>query len=144
MKKWSKYILASVSVLLLSSMVMEVNGEIAPYRIPFRDASYPGGQDSLIADLERLFEYTEEARRAKISGRIQVLFVVTEQGTIEDVQVTRGLGYGLDERAVAAIQKLRRFRPALKDGKPVRTQYTIPIQCMVIDPPEEEVAPTEE
>ncbi len=52
---------------------------------------------------------------------IQVAVVsvhVSEQGLPREVRVARGLGFGLDEKAVAAVERYR-FFPAMKRGKPV-------------------------
>jgi TonB family protein len=62
--------------------------------------------------------YTEEARRKKINGIVILSVLVTEEGLPSDIRVVRSLGYGLDEKAIEAVSQYR-FRPAIKDGKPV-------------------------
>jgi len=62
--------------------------------------------------------YTEDARRAQIEGSVRLSVVLNANGTISDVKVVRGLGYGLDEKAVQAARELR-FVPAQKDGHTV-------------------------
>ncbi len=52
--------------------------------------------------------------------------VVTEKGRAGDIQVISPLGYGLDENAVAAIQKWE-FMPARKDGAAVPVRATIEV-----------------
>lgn len=71
-------------------------------------------------------EYSEEARRKKISGTVLVSLLVTEAGMPAEVTVERGLGYGLDEKAVEAVRQYR-FRPAMKDGKPVAQHIKIEV-----------------
>jgi TonB family protein len=44
--------------------------------------------------------------------------VVGPDGTVGEVVVSRPIGFGLDENAVAAIRKAK-FSPAIKDGTPV-------------------------
>jgi protein TonB len=62
--------------------------------------------------------YSEEARRANIQGDVLLEVVVRADGTVGSARVTRGLGYGLDERAVAAVRQWR-FAPARRLGVPV-------------------------
>ena len=62
--------------------------------------------------------YSEEARRANIQGDVLMEVVVRADGTVGSARVTRGLGYGLDERAVAAVRQWR-FAPARRLGVPV-------------------------
>ena len=63
-------------------------------------------------------EYTAEARAAKLSGTVLVHFWVDEQGNPSHVQVIRGLGHGLDAKAIEAVSSYR-FTPAMENGKPV-------------------------
>jgi TonB family protein len=65
-------------------------------------------------------EYTEQARKAKVNGVVLVQFVIDERGKPQNIQVTQGIGMGLDQKAVQAIRKWK-FKPAEKDGKPVAT-----------------------
>jgi protein TonB len=62
--------------------------------------------------------YTDEARRAQIEGQVKLSVVLSASGTISEIKVIRGLGYGLDEKAVEAAKELR-FVPAQKDGHTV-------------------------
>jgi protein TonB len=62
--------------------------------------------------------YSEEARRANITGDVLMEVVVRADGQVSSARVTRGLGFGLDERAVAAVQQWR-FAPARRLGVPV-------------------------
>lgn len=62
--------------------------------------------------------YTEDARRAQVEGSVKLSVVLNANGTISDIRVTRGLGYGLDEKAIEAAKELR-FVPAQKDGHTV-------------------------
>lgn len=63
-------------------------------------------------------QYTEEARTRNIRGAVILEIVVTADGTVGDVTVLRGLGYGLDERAATAVRGWR-FAPATRFGQAV-------------------------
>jgi TonB family protein len=63
-------------------------------------------------------EYTDEARRQGITGAVLLEIVVLRDGAVGDVKVLRGLGLGLDQRAVAAVRQWR-FDPARLRGTPV-------------------------
>jgi TonB family protein len=63
-------------------------------------------------------EYSEKARKKKISGTVLVEMVVTTDGKVRDVKVTKSLEPSLDQQAIAAVQTWK-FEPATKDGKPV-------------------------
>lgn len=62
--------------------------------------------------------YTDDARKSKIQGTVSMVVLVTEMGDIDSVIVFRGLGHGLNERAIEAARELK-FSPATRNGKPI-------------------------
>jgi len=72
-------------------------------------------------------DYTEEARRAKKQGTCVLWLIVDSTGHPRDIRVARGLGFGLDGKAVEAVKQWR-FQPALKDGRPVDVQISVEVE----------------
>jgi TonB family protein len=72
-------------------------------------------------------DYTEEARRAKKQGTCVLWLIVDAAGRPRDIKVVRGLGLGLDAKALEAVKQWR-FQPALKDGKPVDVQISVEVE----------------
>jgi TonB family protein len=62
--------------------------------------------------------YTDEAIRARIEGTVTLEAAVDMEGGIRILRVVKGLGYGLDERAMGAILDWK-FGPATRNGVPV-------------------------
>lgn len=71
-------------------------------------------------------EYTEEARNAKTQGTCVLWMIVDDQGRPRDIKVVRGLGFGLDAKAIEAVRQWR-FQPAMKDGRPVNVQISVEV-----------------
>lgn len=70
--------------------------------------------------------YSEEARAAGVVGTVSLRIVIETDGHASDIQIVKGLGYGLDELGVRAVQGWR-FKPAMRsDGSPVPT--TVPVE----------------
>lgn len=63
-------------------------------------------------------EYSQEARKSKVQGSVMLRVVINERGLAESIEVTQGLGLGLDERAIEAVRKWT-FRPAMRGKMPV-------------------------
>ena len=63
--------------------------------------------------------YTEEARKNKIQGSVQVRVLIGADGSVKQVKIVRGLPDGLSEQAIQAAYQLR-FRPAMRSGQPVQ------------------------
>jgi len=69
-------------------------------------------------------EFSDEARRNKYQGVCMISIIVDAHGLPQNPRVIRSLGMGLDEKALEAVQRYR-FKPALKDGKPVAAMITV-------------------
>ncbi len=63
-------------------------------------------------------EYTDKAREKKIEGELIVRALFGRDGKVRNIKVEKSLGYGLDDRAVAAVRRLG-FLPAEVSGREV-------------------------
>jgi TonB family protein len=68
--------------------------------------------------------YTEQARRARIQGTVQLEFVVQPDGSVGNPRVVRSLEPSLDQEAIDAMRQWR-FAPGTKDGRPVPVMMTV-------------------
>jgi TonB family protein len=71
--------------------------------------------------------YTEEARKNKIQGTVRARILIGSDGAVKQVRLVTHLPDGLDEQAISAASKLR-FRPAMKDGRPVAFWVSVVIE----------------
>jgi len=76
-------------------------------------------------------EYSEEARKLKWQGAVLLSLIVDENGVPQDIKVVHSLGLGLDQKAIEAVQKWR-FKPGLKDGKPVPVSANIEVNFRLL------------
>lgn len=72
-------------------------------------------------------DYTEEARRRGLAGDVELEIVVRADGSVGEVKVLRGLGGGLDQRAVDAVRQWR-FSPAKRFGTPVDVMVQVAVE----------------
>jgi periplasmic protein TonB len=72
-------------------------------------------------------QFSDEAVKAKYQGTVLLVAIITAGGRATEIRVAKGLGLGLDEKAVEAVRTWR-FRPALgPDGKPSAVRQTIEV-----------------
>lgn len=71
-------------------------------------------------------EYTPEATEAKVQATVAFEIVVSEQGKATDITVLSPAGYGLDERAEAAIRHWV-FEPGRKGGERIPILATVEV-----------------
>ena len=69
------------------------------------------------------------ARQMGIQGRVYINFVIEKDGSISNAQVIRGVDPLLDDEAVRVVNSLPKMTPAKQRGKPVRMQFTLPINA---------------
>jgi TonB family protein len=75
--------------------------------------------------------YSEEARAARYQGTVVVATTIGTDGTAQNMQVIRGLGLGLDEKALQAISQWK-FQPGTKEGQPVPVMATIEVNFRLL------------
>jgi protein TonB len=75
------------------------------------DGPYAAGITSPICNICPLPVYTDEARHVKMQGTVTLRVLVSADGRAAQVRVVRGVGYGLDERAVETVRGWK-FTPA--------------------------------
>lgn len=88
---------------------------------------FPGGSEALYRYLAENIQYPKQAKDKGIEGRVVVQFTITTDGSIVNAEVARGIGSGCDEEALRVVKAMPKWKPAIKDGKPVAGQYNLPI-----------------
>ena len=99
----------------------------APFVTVEQQPEYLGGLDALRAFLGKNLNYPRAAASSGVSGRVYVSFVVNTDGSLTDIQVLKGIGFGCDEEAVRVMQKMPHWRPGKQSGRAVRVKYNLPI-----------------
>lgn len=62
--------------------------------------------------------------------RVSTRFAVNEQGKIVDIQV-RGPHSYFENESIRILKKVPILDPALKNGKPIKTQFSLPINFRI-------------
>jgi len=71
--------------------------------------------------------YPSEMKRAGVGGIVAVTIVINEKGTVDSARVAKSSNPAFEPPALEAVKKWV-FKPAKKDGAPVKTRVTIPIR----------------
>jgi protein TonB len=107
-----------------------------PDEVPIVDIAeqmpeFPGGMQALFHFISESVKYPGLAQEVGTEGRVFVRFVVNTDGTIADAHVVRSVDKLLDAEALRVVQHMPRWRPGLQNGKPVRVNFTIPINFVL-------------
>lgn len=77
-------------------------------------------------------KFPDEAKEAKLEGRLISEFVITEDGDVESVKIVNPIGYGTSEAVIKVVEGLNnsdlKWKPAMVNGKAVNIKYTLPVK----------------
>ena len=132
-----KLIVMVVLSVLCGGYAMAQTGEENPQEpLKINDSSltgpeFPGGLDSMYAFIYRIINYPQEAMDSNIQGRVVVTFIVEKDGQILDASVLEDIGGGCGEEVIRVIKAMPKWKPGIKNGKPVRVQLELPINFLL-------------
>ena len=92
-----------------------------------RDAEFPGGRAALIRYIYQNIQYPSVALKQRIQGRVVSSFIINEDGSISDVTLIQGVYSFLDDEVLRVLRSMPPWKPAMKDGKAVKTKGIVPI-----------------
>ena len=92
--------------------------------MPEVKADYPGGSEAFI---KYIFAHYKSPTDEEINAKVFISFVIEKDGSLSDIKVLRDAGFGIGQELLRVIKKSPKWKPALNNGKVVRSQYAIPI-----------------
>ena len=92
---------------------------------------FPGGMTAWAKFIQKNLRYPNAAQENDIQGKVYINFVVEKDGSITDVTVVRGIGYGCDEEAVRVIKKSPKWKAGMQNNSAVRVRYSMPIAYLM-------------
>jgi protein TonB len=82
-------------------------------------------------------KYTDQARKARISGIVIIEAVIDHTGVVTDAVVLKPLPFGLDQSALDAVRQWT-FRPGMLNGQPVDVIFNLTVSFRIDTPPPEQ------
>lgn len=105
--------------------------EMADGVIADRNAEFPGGMNAMVAFVSEHMSYPEEAKGSGVEGKVLVEFVIDQDGTAGNAVVKKSLSPELDAAALAIIDQMPKWTPAMKDGKAVSMELVLPVSFVL-------------
>ncbi|MDR0505801.1 MAG: energy transducer TonB [Dysgonamonadaceae bacterium] len=88
---------------------------------------FPGGDKELMKYLSENIHYPSAAIAQGIEGRVVLRFVVTNDGSIDNVEVIRSLNPSCDKEAVRVVKSMPKWNPGKQNGNAVYVYYNLPV-----------------
>ena len=98
----------------------------------FPGGGHLGGYAALDKYIRSSIKYSKKAKKNGVDGSIVVSFIVEKDGTLTDIKIHRGLGYGCDEEVIRVLKASPKWNPGIKHGRPVRVEDGITMYILLI------------
>lgn len=91
-------------------------------------AEFPGGKQELYKFiLDRLVVENDDFE-GSIKTKMFLKFTVQKSGKLKDFVVLKSISKVIDEKIIEIFKQMPDWIPAYKNGKPIESSYTMPIQ----------------
>lgn len=111
--------------------VITPKGPVSPAELD-KQPFFPGGIKKFYEYVGTNFEKQSIDEEEGQSIKVLVSFVIEKNGSMTDIEVTRKTTPEIDKEAIRVLKSLKtKWEPGIKNGEPVRTQFTLPITVML-------------
>ncbi|MDQ6471105.1 energy transducer TonB [Flavobacterium sp. LHD-80] len=87
---------------------------------------FPGGIDALNTFIKQNFKTPKPG----LKGKIYITFIIEKDGSLNNINVLRDLGYETGAEAIRVLQLAPKWSPGKQNNKIIRVLYSMP---MIID-----------
>ena len=98
-------------------------GQSGSFSLVERWPMYPNGIDGVNQHIAENLKYPKKAEKEKVEGRVVISYVVEIDGSVEEIKIIESVNPLLDEEAKRVISTLKKWKPAVQRGNPVKTAY---------------------
>jgi TonB family protein len=95
--------------------------------------AFPGGRERFINFIKQRLIYPERAITGNIEGTVEVAFTVGRDGTLINIKVIKGLGYGCEEQIVKILENCPKWSPGISCNRPTSQEETISVKFSLTD-----------
>ncbi|WP_020530940.1 energy transducer TonB [Flexithrix dorotheae] len=124
-------IVEEVEVNIEEEQEVEVAEEI--FQIVEDPATPSGGYKEFYAFVGKNLKYPRKALDVGVAGKVYVQFVVDKDGSLTNMNVVRGIGFGCDEEAIRVLALAPKWKPGKQRGVAVKQIMVIPITFKIAD-----------
>ncbi|WP_026903855.1 energy transducer TonB [Pedobacter glucosidilyticus] len=103
------------------------DGKTGVYTVKQTLAKFKNGEQTLFEFLKGNLRYPTEDKLAKITGSVQISFIVEADGSLNSFKVLKSPSETLTKEAIRVLQQSPNWEPALQRGIPIKSSYTLPI-----------------
>lgn len=111
-----------------SNKVQEGSVSMQVYPAPEIYAQFPGGEDAMMLFIAKNLKYPNCGLGKPPKGIVYVEFEIDSIGFVRNPKILRGLDLRFDREVINMVKLMPRWEPAIWDGKPGSSQFTLPVK----------------
>jgi len=92
------------------------------------EAEYPGGTQELFKFIYEKLKVENKDFEENIRTKMYLKFTVEKSGKLKDLVVLKSISKIIDTKIIELFKQMPDWIPAYKNGVPIESSYTIPIQ----------------
>lgn len=92
-----------------------------------QNPEFPGGDEELMKFLQKNLRYPNQALEMGLEGSVLIRFVVNGNGSVSNVEVSRGFDPSCDKEALRVVRMMPKWIPGRMSGKAVPVYFKLPI-----------------
>lgn len=115
----------------IPKVAAKVGGEMNFDPFPAIDAEYIGGIVAMKTFIGETMEYPQESIEMNEQGRVFVTFIVTDDGSVSDVKISRGVSRAIDKEARRIVKSFPKWKPAENAYGKVSTRISLPLNFIL-------------
>jgi len=96
-------------------------------------ADFPGGVTGFERYIQKHLIYPKNAIRNNIEGRVEASFDITRDGSVDNVKIIKGIGYGCDEIILNILTHSPKWSPYKASGRAGIQNMTVSIEFKLTD-----------
>jgi TonB family protein len=112
---------------LMITGTANISGKTFTYTSRIIEPEYKGGSQQFYNFLSHNIQYPLNARKNNITGSVYLSFWIEPDGSVTNAKVVRSPDAELGAEALRVVQQSPNWLPASQFGRPVRVQYTVPV-----------------
>ncbi len=112
---------------MISGQSVGKDGQIVNYAKRNVVPEFKGGVMAFVSYLSKKLSYPADAKENNITGRVYMGFIVEKDGSLINIRAFNRPSEDLVAEGIRILKESPKWTPGLQYGRPIRVQYTIPI-----------------
>lgn len=109
------------------SICLPFNDTMVVFEVAEVSPEYPGGMEKLYEFLANNIKFPEISSDGQTQGKVYVTFVISETGTVQNVEILKSLDSLLEAEVLRVIKLMPSWIPGKINDENVKVRFTLPI-----------------